>query len=81
VNNALVLVIGSGVGGAVIIEKKIVKGTHLFGGEFGYMQLNEQHTFSQAASPVHHARRYSLKKELATEISGEQLFERAEGES
>jgi len=78
VNQAVVLVIGSGIGGAVIVGKQIVKGPHLFSGEFGYMQLNAQHTFSQAASPVHHARRYSSEKGLTDEISGEQLFALAE---
>ncbi|OTN75941.1 hypothetical protein A5886_001017 [Enterococcus sp. 8G7_MSG3316] len=74
VHSAIIIVVGSGIGGALIIDKNIVKGRHLFGGEFGYMQLNEEHTFSQAASPVHHARRYSLEKGLKEEITGQQLF-------
>ena len=37
------LVIGSGVGGAVVKEKKIHHGKHLHGGEFGFMVIGADH--------------------------------------
>ncbi len=46
VANSLFLVIGSGIGGAVILNRQLVKGPQLFGGEFGYMLMDQQRTFS-----------------------------------
>ena len=45
------LVIGTGIGGAVVIDKHIHHGRHLHGGEFGYMVQDGTHTIlSQTAS-------------------------------
>jgi len=76
--NVLFVVIGSGIGGAVIVDGKIQHGKHLFGGEFGFMLLNENHTFSQLGTAVHMARRYSKRMNLDTELSGKEVFELAE---
>lgn len=78
VENAIFIVIGTGIGGAVIMDGKLVKGRNLFGGEFGYMLLDEGNTFSDLASPVNAARRYSLETGAETVISGQELFQRAE---
>lgn len=78
VANSVILVIGSGIGGAISIEKELVKGKHLFGGEFGYMQINDEETFSTAASPVHNARKYSEANKLVNQITGKELFELAD---
>lgn len=76
VSNALFVVIGSGIGGAVIVNHEIVKGINLFGGEFGYMLLNKKDTFSYLASPVHAAARY--RKQSGQAVTGVELFQRAE---
>lgn len=38
--DVMFLVIGTGIGGAIVKERKIHKGAHLHGGEIGYMVLN-----------------------------------------
>lgn len=75
VGTVLFFIIGSGVGGAVAIDGKLHKGPNLFGGEFGYMILNNGYTLSQLASPVHVANRYSSENRLSTPISGQELFQ------
>lgn len=76
--NVLFLVIGSGIGGAVIVDGKVRHGKHLFGGEFGYMLLKEDKTFSDLGTAVNMAKRYSKRMELETELSGKEVFELAE---
>lgn len=78
VNHALFFVIGSGIGGAVIINRQLFKGRNLFGGEFGYMLLNDTETLSTLASPVHASKRYSKKMGKEQSIDGKALFFRAE---
>lgn len=70
-NNVAFFIIGSGIGGAISINKQIVKGANLFGGEIGYMLLNEKDTVSHLASPVQVAERFN-------QISGKELFELSE---
>lgn len=76
--NVLFVVIGSGIGGAVIVDGKVRHGKHLFGGEFGYMLLKEDKTFSDLGTAVNMAKRYSKRMELETELSGKEVFELAE---
>lgn len=76
VTNVLFMVIGSGIGGAVIMDRKLYKGRNLFGGEFGYMLLTEKDSLSSLGSPVHMARRYSQEK--GEVIEGSEVFQRAE---
>lgn len=71
-NNAVFLVIGTGIGGSLIIDKKIVKGSHLLGGEFGYMLVEPNQTLSDICSPVNMARRYNSI--MNSTIDGEKLF-------
>lgn len=79
VDNALFIVIGSGIGGAVIINKELIKGKNLFGGEFGFMLLEGDASFSDLASPVRAARLYTEELGLPKgTISGKELFTRAE---
>ncbi|GEK91992.1 ROK family protein [Alkalibacterium kapii] len=78
-DNVLFVVVGTGIGGAVIVNKKIHHGAHMFGGEFGCMLLNGEKTFSELATAVNMARRYADQKELSyDDISGKQVFELAE---
>lgn len=78
VENAVFLVIGTGIGGAVIINRELIKGNNLFGGEFGYMLLDDEHSLSDLGSPVNTAKRYSLEEKLNPPITGSELFLRAE---
>ncbi len=77
--DVIFVVVGSGIGGSVIVDGKIHQGKHLFGGEFGYMLLNRDETFSTLASPVHMAKRYAARMNLPSrEINGKEVFELAE---
>lgn len=53
------LVIGTGIGGAVVMDGQLVTGRQNFTGEFGYQVMNERgETLSELGSPVHMAKRY-----------------------
>ncbi|MFS1663644.1 ROK family protein [Streptococcus sp. zg-JUN1979] len=66
-------IIGSGVGGALILDRSLRKGVDLFTGEFGLMSMMNGETLSQLVSPVHLAKRY--QKEMKTPaITGEDIF-------
>ncbi|MCO6018711.1 ROK family protein [Carnobacterium divergens] len=73
--NVLFVVIGTGIGGAVIMEGKLQKGKHLYGGEFGLMILDRGESFSELGTAANMAKRYSEKK--GTLYTGEEVFERA----
>ncbi|KRN27972.1 ROK family protein [Lactobacillus selangorensis] len=72
VQNALFLVLGTGVGGAVIINGHVFHGAHLFGGEFGYMQMGDGQILSEVATPVGVARHYNERTGKAA--TGEDVF-------
>lgn len=74
--NALYFIIGSGIGGAVCQNGQLYKGSSLFGGEFGYMIIENGKTLSTLASPVQVADRYAKAHGL-TDFSGKDLFDLA----
>lgn len=76
--NVVFLVFGSGVGGAVIINGKVYHGSHLLGGEFGYMLVDEQHIPSEYATISHAATLYNEEQKPKNELSGEELYQLAE---
>lgn len=76
VKDAIFLVIGTGVGGALVEDKKIRHGAHLLGGEFGYLLLGQEMTVSQIVSPVSIAERYNAKTSQA--LSGKEVFAKAQ---
>lgn len=41
--NAMALIIGTAVGGAIIVDKKVLKGRHFMAGEFSYLFTDESH--------------------------------------
>lgn len=41
VRDFICIVIGTGIGGALVLDNKVRHGSHLFGGEFGYMLLED----------------------------------------
>lgn len=76
--NVLFVVIGTGVGGVVILNKKIHFGKHFFGGEFGVMELEPGVTFSAGATAVSMAKRYCEKVGVSEgTYSGQEVFQLA----
>lgn len=78
VESCLFIVIGSGIGGALMLNQQVIRGYSLFGGEFGYMLMNETQTFSELASPVVVARNYGEKYLSNPMLTGKELFELAD---
>lgn len=76
---AAFVVIGTGVGGTLFQNGELVRGAHLYGGEFGLMILDQGKTFSQLGTAVQIAWRYCdrIGVDRAT-ITGEEVFQRAE---
>ncbi|EOT49399.1 MULTISPECIES: ROK family protein [Enterococcus] len=75
IEHGLFVVIGTGVGGALFINRKLYKGAHLFAGEFGLMLPNKNETLSKVATAVNRAALYS--QETGDMIDGKELFRRA----
>ena len=82
-NIVLFVVVGTGVGGSLIINGKIYTGAHLYGGELGYMYLNhdkklKQQTLSDLGTAVGMAVRYceNINVPIGT-YSGKEVFELA----
>ncbi len=71
-------IIGSGIGGAIAINGELVKGAHLFGGEFGYMLMDEKRTLSQLTSPVQWAEKYNREHPSEQPLSGKSIFDLAD---
>ncbi|WP_179395119.1 ROK family protein [Lacticaseibacillus absianus] len=69
-----VLVLGTGVGGAIIAEGRVAHGHHLLGGEFGYMLQNGD-TLSHQGTAVAVAKAYEAAS--GEVVSGQDVFERA----
>lgn len=77
--NVLFVVIGTGVGGSVIVNRQVQHGAHLFGGEFGLMLLDGSQTFSELATPVQMAWKYADRKNIPRDsIDGKKVFELAD---
>lgn len=70
-NSMAFFVIGTGIGGALIINQKVWHGAHLFGGEFGYMVIGTE-SVSDLASPVAMAKRYN--KRTGKKLDGKTVF-------
>lgn len=70
------LVIGTGVGGALIFNHQVWHGAHLFGGEFGYTKVDDRGTLSELGTIPNAIKRYlaTTDKQLATPLTGEGLY-------
>ncbi len=79
--DVLVIVIGTGIGGAVIKDGRIHKGANLHGGEFGYMMIPTDagyDTWSTTAATGALVKKVaSLKGCSIHDLSGEYIFEMA----
>lgn len=73
------LVLGSGVGGAIVKNRRIHQGKHFHGGEFGYMVMDDEyHHLSEIASTVNMAKNIAKAKNLPEDkINGEIAFKLA----
>ncbi|GMA07623.1 N-acetylmannosamine kinase [Tetragenococcus halophilus subsp. flandriensis] len=76
VENAIFVVIGTGVGGAIFINNRLYKGAHLFGGEVGLMHNPNGKTLSYNGTAVNTAKRFS--EQYGNKITGIELFEQKE---
>lgn len=74
--NVMFLIIGTGVGGAVVVDRKIIHGNHLIGGEFGMLLGDNNIRLSMLGTAVHLAERYNL--ENGTDLTGREVLELAE---
>ena len=84
VPHVLFVVVGTGVGGGIIVDGKLHAGAHLYGGEFGFMILEEDEagtplTLSKAGTAVQMAFRYCERKGVPHgTFSGKEVFELAD---
>lgn len=84
VRDVLAVVIGTGIGGAIVKNGELHRGAHLHGGEFGYMLLNstasgEGDTWSSLASTQALVKRFAEAKQRPVEkYSGEEVFRLAD---
>ena len=82
VDDCLFIVSGTGIGGAVVKDKRIHKGKHLHGGEFGYMiadfnyETKEMATWSDVGSTVAVLRAISREKGIDVDtLDGKDIFD------
>lgn len=82
VNDSMFVVIGSGIGGAVIKDKKVHRGIHLHGGEYGYaiQAFDEENssfqTWSDMGSTIALVNRVAKEKRISPEtLEGTWIFE------
>lgn len=78
VTNLIFMIIGTGIGGAIIENRQVSHGAHLFGGELGYMLINDQNTLSELGSPVRLGARYTQHVDDGQTYSGKAVFDLAD---
>lgn len=75
-NDMLFVVIGTGIGGSVVYDRKIINGKHGYAGEFGMMLVDGVQEWAVLGSAVHMAKKVSeIKQE---ELTGEEVFKLSE---
>ena len=84
VDDCCFIVSGTGIGGAVVKDKRIHKGKHLHGGEFGYMiaqfdyDTKEMSTWSYVGSTVAVVRQVAKELHVDVEsLNGKDIFDHA----
>ncbi|TDT46103.1 ROK family protein [Fonticella tunisiensis] len=85
VQNYICIVIGTGIGGCVVLNKKILRGKHYHGGEFGYMIMEDifeepyGKIWSSTASTQSLVRNVAKAKRMDySSLNGKKVFEMAE---
>ena len=73
--NVVFIVIGTGIGGALVIDRKIVHGVNLYAGEFGMMLGENKNPLSLYGTAVHLADWYN--KSHNTNLSGREVLDLA----
>lgn len=80
-DNYIAIVIGTGIGGAVVIDRKLVRGKHLHGGEFGFMIMEDIYRDPIGTTYSHNASTYAIVLEAARirnvdpdTLDGEKVF-------
>lgn len=76
IKDMIFVVIGTGIGGTTVYNRKIQRGANSFAGEFGMMLVDGRNEWAILGSAVHMARRVSKIKNI--ELSGEEVFNLAE---
>lgn len=76
--NVVLLAVGTGVGGAIILNGKIHHGSHLLGGEFGFMLHENNRTVSTMGTLVNAAKRYNQRVKPEQPLTGKQLYAAAQ---
>lgn len=78
VSSTVLMIVGTGIGGAIVNNQQLVTSHDNFAGEFGYMEMTaEGDTLSELASPVKMAQHYGQATQQP-EITGREVFERAD---
>jgi len=70
----LFVIVGSGIGGAIVENTRLQRGSHKYAGEFGLMTLDGENTFSELGTAVAMAKRYNQKVSAAVAFSGAEVF-------
>lgn len=85
VSNYICIVVGTGIGGCVVINNEILRGKHLHGGEFGFMLIRDiegdfdDANWSRIASTNALVERVAKAKGITKdELNGKLVFEMAE---
>lgn len=80
-NNILFVILGTGIGGAVIVNRELVQGPNFSSGEFGCMLINDtKENFSRLGSPINTVSYYKKLANLTEDstITGVEVFTLAE---
>lgn len=77
-SDVVMLVVGTGIGGAVALNKQLRHGPHLLSGEFGYMLDDDRNTVSTNGTIVNATKRYQQEHGNDEITEGYQLYEQAQ---
>lgn len=74
--NIMFIIIGTGVGGAVVVNRQLIHGSHHLGGEFGMLLGHGNKRLSHVGTAVRMAQYYN--KAYNTKLTGKEIIELAE---